>query len=250
VAYIRANTQTSNGWRPGAVRLGALLHPAAHLPDWKVGAARLEGNARRRRSRAIAHQAARGRLAAYHDAVVRRDRVALAGLQLGALDPGTQMVVGATYVFHFTGGFLGGSLNNTDIVGALAGDSNFTNVFGGQEGGVFSSNFFVSVVYAGQGSTVLGAGTEIATILTNSNQNVFANYTFISADGPAAGVAGAAPSPAGSPAPAGNPFPSGLTYPGGGSGAGNPGSPGDWFSQNWQLVGLGLAGAIVIGKLL
>lgn len=221
MAYVRANTQTSNGWRPGSVRLGALLHPAAHLPDWKVAAARLDQAARRRRSRAAVHQAARGRLAAFNDALVRRDRTALAGM-LGSLDPNSKIVSGGQYFFHMGCGgiFIGCPQNMNDVNQSLAGDSNFSNVQASPE----STGFVVSCTYSGAGggySSVQSVGMEMAQVIS-SNLSGLQSISFLSADGPT-----------GTPAAPGT-----TAYTPGGDGSSPQG-----FSLTQLLASMGLSGA-------
>ncbi|HLW53232.1 MAG TPA: hypothetical protein VKW06_10355 [Candidatus Angelobacter sp.] len=195
MAYIRANTQNSNGWRPNTVRLGSMSHPAAKAPNWANSVQRLEGKQRAAYVHARNAQRHEQRTGQIQDANARRSHTPnLSGL--GAYIPGnTQMVQGATYLFHFSGSAIGASMTNMDTLRSkIAADSNFLNPVVTAE----STGLQVNFVYNGQGATVATAGAEMQNVLSNWSwfdplSQAGRGYSFASAEGgPAQGAASAA----------------------------------------------------------
>lgn len=186
MSYYRADTTNSQGWRPGTVALGALPNG----PNYQVAVARRNaqiGALRQWRTNGQRAQMARNIAV---DAAARGVRVpvrrrTLSGL--GSLDPGSQMVKGATYVFHFTCAIgLGIGCPSTDAVNsAVSTDANFKNPAAGLEN---NGGMYVSFQYNGQGSNIVQASAEMASVI-QSNVFGYARFVFIGADGPPISVA-------------------------------------------------------------
>jgi hypothetical protein len=183
MSYLRASTANPNGWRPGTVRLGEMRRP---VQDWKVAVA---NHAAAQHAYDQQQKASRGRAMAgmaLVDARARGVRMPVRGRGLsgmGSLDPSSQMVKGATYVFHFTCAIgLGIGCPSLDSVrNAVATDANFANPSPGLEG---NGGMYVAFSYNGQGSNIIQAAGEMANVI-QSNVFGYARFVFVSADGPA-----------------------------------------------------------------
>lgn len=183
MSYMRASTSNPNGWRPGTVRLGEMRRRP--VQDWKVAVA---NHAAAQHAYDQQQKAARGRAMAglaLVDARARGVRLPVRGRGLsgmGSLDPSGQMVKGATYVFHFTCAVgLGiGCPSLTAVANAVATDANFKNPSPGLEG---NGGMYVAFVYNGQGSNIIQAAGEMASVI-QSNVFGYARFVFVSADGP------------------------------------------------------------------
>lgn len=185
MSYYRASTGNPLGWRnPGTVTLGNMMLHAG--PDWKTVAAQHDAAIRAGQQIKQARQRAANHRMHQVDAAARGDRVRvrmprLSGL--GSLDPSSQMVRGATYVFHFTCaiGFGIGCPSLDAVRSALLTDSNFRNPAPLLEG---NGGMAISFQYNGQGSNILQAAGEMSSVI-QSNVFGYARFVFVSADGPA-----------------------------------------------------------------
>lgn len=185
MSYMRASTANPNGWRPGTVRLGEMRR--RHAPDWKDVVANQDATQR------IYNQqqaAARGRAMAgmaLVDARARGVRLPVRGglSGMGSLDPSSQMVRGATYVFHFTCAAIAslgiGCPSLSSVNSAVATDTNFKNPSAGIEG---NGGMYVAFTYNGISSNIVQAAAEMAQVI-QSNVFGYARFVFVSADGPA-----------------------------------------------------------------
>lgn len=187
MSYYRADTTPDQGWRPGTVALGSIPNG----PNWQVSMARRNaqiGALRQWRTNGQSAQMSRNiavDAAARGVALPVRRRRTLSGL--GSLDSSSQMVRGATYVFHFTCAIgLGIGCPSTSAVNsAVATDANFKNPSAGLES---NGGMFVSFQYNGQGSNIVQAAAEMASVI-QSNVFGYARFVFIGADGPPISVA-------------------------------------------------------------
>jgi len=158
-------------------------------PDWKTVAAQHAAALRAGKQIHAAHQNRQRRRMNAIDAAARGDRTRvrmprLSGL--GSLDPSSQMVKGATYVFHFTCaiGFGIGCPSLDAVRSAVATDANFANPAPLLEG---NGGMAVSFRYNGQQSNIVQAAAEMASVI-QSNVFGYARFVFTGADGPAVSV--------------------------------------------------------------
>lgn len=143
---------------------------------------------------------------------------------LGALDPNSQMVAGAQYVFHFSWWGLGLNPGTDNISQQIATDSNFANPVAY----VTSNGVDVYFQYAGQGSTIQAAGAEMQNVANAWTVFGIGNgINFVSADG---GAMAGAPQQTPINAPPQNP-------PGG-------------ISNAVLITGLVVGGVVWLGKLI
>lgn len=153
--YIAASTANTLGWRPSTMLSG----PSG--VDWKTSVAHRDAQHAAARRRHDMRRAGEHRRAVLHDAHARGgDVVALSGLGLAALDLNAQMMPGASYLFHFTYGWLGLKVDPQKLASIIAGDGNFRNPVGAVE----SSGIQISFTYNGKGSTVGNAGREMQNV--------------------------------------------------------------------------------------
>lgn len=180
--YVRASTDNPTGWRPQYQRLGAAYMLANRMPNWKAVAAQRDAIAQRNAQLVAHHHRLTMAHAAMIDAHARGAQLPrFRGLSgLGYLDPGTPMVKGTNYVFHFTCGLVGtvGCPSLLSISKAIATDSNFSNAQASFEG---TGGVMVSFTYTGQGSIVINAANEMAQVI-QSNVIGYARFVFVSAD--------------------------------------------------------------------
>jgi hypothetical protein len=191
MSYYRADTSNSQGWRPGTRQLGYMSSGRQNGPNWKDVAAQHDVALRAQRHRSdAAYRASMARMHAV-DRAARGDRsrvrvARLSGLGYIAIDLSGKMEPGAQYVFHFTvsGSVIGGesSIDPGNIAAAVATDSNFASPVASVESGGFS----VAFTYAGQGSNVSGAASEMQDVINSHTFNglgIFAKAAFLLAEG-------------------------------------------------------------------